>query len=137
MLIDQQADPAGQVGSGLLHSVDNLYAAAAQGSFWISQEGGQAMVNVIRDFLQDMDRHERKLEPIQHKPPLGQLAGGRVMSPFMMKVAMDENGFMLRFSELRTVLIKTRDALQQAMVNYQQHDAENATRFRQQVGELK
>ena len=138
MFIDQQADPAGQVGSSLMHSVDNLYVAAAQGSFWITPEGGQAMVDVIDLFLQDMDKHELKLESIQHRPPLGQLEGGKVMSPFMLTVATDENsGFTRRFGELKAVLAKTQEALKQAMINYQQHDAENADRFRRQVGERK
>lgn len=136
MYLDEGGGAAGQAGSSLWNSVQQFTRLAADGGFAVSPTGGQPMLDVLDRFIREMDDQEDKLQFISREPPLGRLEGGKVMAPFMVQVATDENGFVTRFRELRPILIKAREGIAKAMANYEETEAENEAKLRRFQGDL-
>jgi hypothetical protein len=125
---DQVLDRAGS--GSLYDSMQGFYDFAAGGGFEISQAGGDALIAVIDDFLLWMGSEaQAELQDVTQEPLLGRLEGGKTMAPIMLEVALDANGFVTRFGELRESLGKAQEAIKQAMANYRANEAASAGLF--------
>lgn len=122
---DTERYAAGQFDAGLGDSVARFAAVAAAGGFAVRPSGGQALLDIIDEFKQWMSEVKYMVQQISQRPPLGRLAGGVTMSPFLEEVATDSNGFATRFQELADSLGRVEEAIIQAMANYQATESEN------------
>ncbi|SDD88257.1 hypothetical protein [Actinokineospora iranica] len=121
----EDANPFGPMGGSLFDNMQGFADAAAAGAVKITEEGGEALLAVIKSFLDGMQDQAHNLTLISRPPPLGRLKGGEVMAPFMVEVATDENGFVTRFRELRESLLKAEEAIRQSMANYEATEEAN------------
>ncbi|MEV4311839.1 hypothetical protein [Actinocrispum sp. NPDC049592] len=106
----------------------NFKENAQSGHFAVSDQGGTALLSVIRmlrDFLS-----AAKTGEIDQRPALGGSYGARAMSPFVQQVACDQQGFLPQLLRLRGVLDEAEDGVQQAMANYRQNEHSVAGSFR-------
>jgi hypothetical protein len=118
-------------------SMVNLLASANAGSFAVSRAGGDALLAVIKEFKGWMAaQSNQSTQVISQRPPLGQLEGGKAMAPAMMQVALDHEGFVTRFCELRETLNKAEEAINKAMANYRENDARSAGLFPSAPGDV-
>jgi hypothetical protein len=116
---------------GFWDSVQAFGHSASSGHFAVSPEGGEALLRVISDFLDEMDTQEINVRLIAAPPPLGRLQGGLVMSPFMVQVATDADGFATRLLELQSSLRAAEAAIKVAMANYQATEQANTDALRE------
>jgi len=102
--VTEDLGASGTVGGSLYDGMQGFAHAAATGQVEVSKEGGDALLDVIKRFVGEMQDQSENLQFISQRPPLGRLKGGEVMAPFMVQVATDGEGFLTRFRELRESL---------------------------------
>ncbi len=124
------------VGSSLWDSMANFSGAAARGEFTVSERGGEALLAVIGRFKTEMLDQEFYTTALSVPPPLGRLKAGEVMSPFMVQVATDGEGFVTRLNELKQSLTKAEEGIRKAMENYQAADEAGKASMSKQMGGL-
>lgn len=117
--------------NGLWDSVQVFSRSASLGHFTVSPESGASLIEVINDFLDELSAQEFNLRIISIPPPLGRLKGGEIISPFMVEVATDAEGFATRVTELRSSLGVAQAAIKVAMANYQATEEANAASLQQ------
>lgn len=135
MYLDDSGGSASSGGS-LWDSMQGFFNSAANGEIEVSESAGQAMLDVIKRFKNEMVDQTDNLTTISTQPPLGRLKGGEVMAPFMVQVATDENGFVTRFNELRESLTKAEEAIRKSMENYRATEEANRLSMGKLQGEL-
>lgn len=129
-------EPTGSLGSSLWDGMAGFANAAASGQVEINEQGGAALLAVLGRFKQEMREQDQNLNIIAIPPPLGRLKAGEVMSPFMVQVATDENGFATRLRELSDSLTKAEEGIKQAMANFKATDEANQASMNKLSGEL-
>jgi hypothetical protein len=121
-------DPARNAMDQMLENMKNFKESAASGHFAVSDQGGNALLQVIRmlrDYLANGDHGT-----LDQRPALGGSYGARAMSPFVQQVACDQQGFLPQLVRLQTVLDDAEYGVQQAMANYRQNEHSVAGSFR-------
>jgi hypothetical protein len=121
-------DPARNAMDQMLENMKNFKESASSGHFSVSDEGGNALLQVIRmlrDYLSNSDHGS-----LDQRPALGGSYGARAMSPFVQQVACDQQGFLPQLRRLQSVLNDAEDGVQQAMANYRTNEHSVAGSFR-------
>ena len=118
-------DPAGAgaaIGSAIGESFKEFAQGAASGSFAISETGGKALLQAIRNMKDWVDENRGDVSELSIQPKLGESHGAKVMSPFVAKVASDDQGFVPMLMKLRESLEDAEKGINDAMKNYQAMD---------------
>ena len=112
-------------------STHNLRQAALDGSFAVSEDAGQQMINAINKCLDGLLESRQSLMKIRQGTPLGTSPAGVAMAQFNQQVADGDNqSAFYALERFQEVLNEARSAIEQAMRNYQQADAGNASVIR-------
>jgi hypothetical protein len=101
---------------------------AASGSFAISETGGKALLQAIRNMKDWVDENRGDVSQLSVQPKLGGSHGANVMAPFVAEVASDDQGFVPMLMKLRESLEDAERGITDAMKNYQAMDQRSASR---------
>ncbi|HEV8559493.1 MAG TPA: hypothetical protein VGR06_24390 [Actinophytocola sp.] len=101
---------------------------AASGSFAISETGGKALLQAIRNLKDWVDENQHDVQRLGMEPQLGTSHGANVMKPHVANVATDGQGFMPMLTKLRESLEDAEQGIKDAMANYQAMDQRGAGR---------
>jgi hypothetical protein len=119
---------AAAMGAAIGASFAQFAAGAAAGAFAISETGGQALLQAIRNMKDWVDENRGDVSQLSVQPKLGQSHGANVMSPFVARVASDDQGFVPMLMKLRESLEDAEKGINDAMKNYQAMDQRGASR---------
>ena len=112
-------------------STHNLRQAALDGSFAVTEDAGQQMINAINKCLDGLFSSREGLQQIQQGTPLGTSPAGVAMAKFNQQVASGDNQSAIHALErFQEVLEEARAAIEQAMRNYHAADSGNANAIR-------
>ena len=101
---------------------------AASGTFAISETGGKALLQAIRNLKDWIDENQHNAYQWGEEPLLGQSHGANVMRPYVANVATDGQGFLPNLLNLRASLDDAEAGIKAAMDNYQAMDERGAGR---------
>ena len=124
-------DAAGDAGvwDSIVGSMNNFASTAAAGGFAVSETGGQAMLTAIRRMQDWYDGRMNDLQRLELELPLGDSHGARVVKPFNVQVATDQQGFLTQLRAFRESLDKAAEGITKAMENYHATDHGEGQRF--------
>lgn len=109
-------------------STHNLRQAALDGSFAVSEDAGQQMIQAIDRCLERVVEIRSFTEIVRRRTPLGNSPAGVAMAEFNQQVAYGDDQSALRvLARFQEVLGDARTAIEQAMRNYREVDAANAS----------
>ncbi|MFC4858824.1 hypothetical protein [Actinophytocola glycyrrhizae] len=100
-------------------SMRGLKMAAADGSFAVSETGGQALLVAIREMAKWVDDNLADLGTLAQQPALGTSHGAEAMKPYVQEVATDNEGFLTMLQQFRASLVDAEEGVLGAMDNYQ------------------
>lgn len=112
--VDQISDVAAGV---------QAFAGAAGSGFFVSERGGQAMVDVIAFFRQDLATVRQDMANFKQAPLLGTTPGAQRVAPHVQRSA-DTLDFVV--NGFNNILDDLETGLKKAMKNYQAGDTGNA-----------
>jgi hypothetical protein len=117
---------AGEAFAGIGTAIGGIVAAADNGGFGISHDGGQALINAIDDLHTAVTNALRKSTQLEQQPPLGTTPAANVYKPFLATVASDPaQGALPVFKKLQTDLVNAHAAIKKAMQNFQETEQAN------------
>ncbi len=96
--------------------------AAADGSFSVSESGGRALLEAIRQMKDWIDSQDSRLYYLQQEPQLGGSHGAQAMKPYVQDVAGDQQGFITMLGAFRASLDDAEQGINDAMGNYHTMD---------------
>jgi hypothetical protein len=99
------------------------FAGAAGSGFFVSERGGQAMLEVLASFRQDLATVRQDMANFKQEPLLGTTPGAQRVAPHVQKSA-DSLDFVMK--GLNNVLNDLETGLRKAMKSYQTGDTGNA-----------
>jgi hypothetical protein len=106
-----------------------LATEAAEGRFAISEEGGRALLEAIREMRSWIEGQGHRLTLLAQEPQLGGSHGAQTMKPFVQQVASDQEGFITMLQAFGTSLDAAEQGINDAIGNYHRIDAEHTTPF--------
>lgn len=118
-------------GGGIVASAKLFAKAAAEGSFSVSETGGQALLTAIREMKDWIDSQDFALNMLEQSAPLGTSHGAETMKPYLQQVANDQQGFITMLREFRESLNQAEQGINTAMAAYQEMDTGIGGRFSQ------
>ena len=112
--------------AGIGTAIGSIMTAADSGSFGISHDGGQALINAIDDLHTAVTSALRKSKQLEKQPALGTTPAANVYKPFLATVASDPaQGALPVFKKLQTDLVNAHAAIKKAMQNFQETEHAN------------
>jgi hypothetical protein len=110
---------------------DKLLAAAKGGGFAVNDEGGQAYLNALEEFRQELEAASNDLSLLKRAPQLGN-------GPYADHVAMftaevfdgDDRSLLPVIDKLKQQIDKVNEAFEIAKKNYNQADSEHDQKIR-------
>lgn len=115
--------------AGVSASMKGLKKAAAEGSFAVSETGGQALLVAIREMAEWVDGNLADLGTLSRTPELGSSHGAEAMKPYVREVATDKEGFLTMLREFRASLVDAEAGVLDAMKNYRTTESDTAGTF--------
>ena len=119
---------AAAAGAAIGASFMEFAKGAASGSFAISETGGKALLQAIRNMKDWVDENRGDVSQLSVQPKLGGSHGASVMAPFVADVAGDDQGFVPMLMKLRESLEAAERGINDAMKNYHAMDQRSASR---------
>lgn len=107
---------------GIAAGTKNLAAAAAEGHFAISEEGGRALLQAIREMRDWINGQDNRMLVLEQEPPLGSSHGAQAIKPYSRDVAADQQGFIAVLKEFGGSLDDAEQGIQDAIKNYHAMD---------------
>jgi hypothetical protein len=107
---------------GIAQGAASFAKAAAEGSFSVSESGGRALLEAIREMRDWIDSQGGRLTLLQQQPQLGGSHGAATMKPFVQDVASDQQGFITMLQAFRDSLDQAEQGINTAMRNYHTMD---------------
>jgi hypothetical protein len=114
----------------IMDSMNAFAQTAAAGGFEVSQQGGDALIGAIDDFLQWVADNSDRVVALQQARKLGTSSGAQTMAPFLQEVVMDNQGFATQLLALRDSLVKAREGIVTAMGNYRRTEEAATASFK-------
>jgi hypothetical protein len=108
--------------AGIAKGAADFAKAASEGSFAISERGGQALLEAIREMSAWIDSQGGRLNMLQQDPRLGGSHGAQTMRPYVQQVASDQQGFITMLQAFRVSLDQAENGIREAMTNYRSLD---------------
>ncbi|ONI70717.1 hypothetical protein ALI144C_49840 [Actinosynnema sp. ALI-1.44] len=99
-------------------SVASFANMAANGSFEVSETGGDALIKAIQRLREWATDQEVELADLTQPLPLGTSHTAHVMRPYVQQVAVDSQGFLTQLAQLQQSLHKAEEGIRSAMANY-------------------
>jgi hypothetical protein len=115
--------------AGIAKGAADFAKAASEGSFAISERGGQALLEAIREMGDWIDAQSHRLSYLQQDPRLGTSHGAQAMRPYVQEVATDQQGFITMLQAFRVSLDQAENGIREAMNNYRSLDAGVAGKY--------
>ncbi|OLF07925.1 hypothetical protein BU204_35220 [Actinophytocola xanthii] len=103
--------------------------AASEGSFAVNETGGQALLAAIREMRDWIDGKMGDFGLLQQEPALGSSDGAQTIKPYVVNVAVDQQGFITMLTEFRASLDEAEQGINAAMASYQEMDTGIGGRF--------
>jgi hypothetical protein len=116
----------GAAAKSLQKSTADFAVQAAEGHFAVSEEGGRALLQAIREMRDWINGQDNRLYVLQQPPPLGGSHGAEAMKPFVQQVATDQQGFITMLRAFGDSLDQAEQGIRDAMNNYRNMDKELA-----------
>lgn len=123
------ADGGGAAIKDVAEGMSTIKKAAADGSFAVSQEGGQALIQAFDEMSQWVNHNLSKLRQLEQEPQLGSSHGANTLKPYVQKVASDNQGFLTMLLQFKDALEDGKQGVQAAMSNYRSTDDSAARSF--------
>ncbi|HEY0448982.1 hypothetical protein [Actinophytocola sp.] len=117
--------------TGIVAGARSFAKAASEGSFAVSERGGQALLQAITEMRDWIDSQDFRLNVLQQEAPLGSSHGAATMKPYLKQVADDQQGFITMLRQFRLSLNDAEKGINDAMANYKGTDTGIATRYGQ------
>jgi hypothetical protein len=118
--------PPGATVAGIAPGAASFAKAAADGSFAVSETGGQALLQAIREMRDWINGQDVKLTQLSQTPPLGGSHGAEALKPYVRDVAADHQGFIVMLKAFGDSLAEAEKGIKAAMGNYRHMDTELA-----------
>jgi hypothetical protein len=115
--------------AGIAQGAANFASAAAEGHFAVSEEGGRALLQAIREMRDWLNGQDIRLTQLSQLPPLGSSHGAEAVKPFVRDVAADQQGFIAMLMAFGDSLADAEKGITDAMGNYRHMDTELATPY--------
>jgi hypothetical protein len=115
--------------AGIAKGAASFAKAAADGSFAVSETGGRALLEAIREMRDWIDAQGARLTLLQQQPQLGGSYGAQTMKPYVQQVASDQQGFVTMLQAFRTSLDDAEQGINDAMGNYRHMDTGIAKQY--------
>ena len=115
---------------GVVAGSANLLKAANDGTFAISESGGKALLQALREMKDWVDENRGDLFRLKDQPPLGDSQGARAMKQFVPQVASDGQGFLTQLMAFRSSIENAEQGIKTAMANYRAMDERGAGRHK-------
>jgi hypothetical protein len=116
----------GAAAASLQKSTADFAVQAAEGHFAVSEEGGRALLQAIREMRGWIDGQGGRLTLLDQEPQLGGSHGAQAMKPFVQQVASDQQGFITMVNAFRDSLDKAEQGINDAIGNYRRMDTDLA-----------
>jgi hypothetical protein len=116
----------GAAAKSLQKSTADFAVQAAEGHFAVSEEGGRALLQAIREMRGWINDQGLRLNLLAQEPQLGGSHGAQAMKPFMQQVASDQQGFITMLQAFGDSLDQAEQGINDAMNNYRKMDTELA-----------
>lgn len=110
-------------------SFDGFAGGAAAGKIAVSETGGDALLQAVRNMMQFVDDNAGDLNMLAQRPQLGSSQGAEVMKPYVASVATDGQGFIPMLKKFRESLDKAEQGIIDAMKNYRAMDQDGGKRL--------
>lgn len=107
---------------GIAASTKSLRSAAAEGHFAISEEGGRALLEAIREMRDWLNGQDNRMLVLEQEPPLGSSFGAQAVRPYARDVAADHQGFITILKAFGSSLDDAERGIEDAMANYKTMD---------------
>jgi hypothetical protein len=121
------AAPGGGGGAfdGISEAVSGIVAASDAG-FMVSENGGQPLLDAIRDLQREVATALARADFLQQQPPLGTTPNAVIYKPFLSTIASDPSqGAIPVLRQLQRDLLSAEAAIKKAMANYQEGERAN------------
>ena len=115
--------------AGIAQGAASFAKAAADGSFAVSETGGRALLEAIREMRDWIDSQGNRLYLLQQQPQLGSSYGAETMKPYVQQVASDQQGFVTMLKAFRNSLDEAEQGINDAMGNYRHMDTGIAKQY--------
>lgn len=115
--------------AGIAKGAANFANAAANGSFAVSETGGRALLEAIREMRDWIDGQAANLALLQQEPQLGGSHGAQAMKPYVQQVAGDQQGFLTMLQAFGASLDQAEQGITDAMGNYKHMDTGIASKY--------
>ncbi|MEV4317679.1 hypothetical protein [Actinocrispum sp. NPDC049592] len=112
----------------IFDSVNAFANTAASGAIEISEEGGNNLIQVIRQFRQWVADQGNDLDQLSQTRKLGETYGAKAMTPFIHQVVTDGQGFVTQLRALSDSLAKAEEGIGKAMENYRATEEANKSK---------
>lgn len=122
------AGAAAAVGAGVAAGAANFMKAAADGTFAVSETGGKALLQALREMKDWVDENQGDLQRLSQEPALGGSQAANAMKRFVPQVASDGQGFLTQLMSFRSSIEQAEQGIKLAMQNYQALDQRGAGR---------
>jgi hypothetical protein len=119
--------------AGIAQGAANFASAAADGSFAVSETGGQALLQAIREMRDWINGQGDRLVALEQEPPLGGSYGAQAVKPYSRDVATDQQGFIAMLKAFGDSLDQAEQGIRDAMKNYRTMDTELAQPYNNTV----
>jgi hypothetical protein len=103
-------------------AIGQFAEAAKMGGFAVSETGGKALLEAVKDMALWVDENLDSLGALDRQLPLGSSNGAAAMKPYMQNVASDKQGFLTQLREFRSSLAAAEEGITAAMKNYNNID---------------
>lgn len=117
-------------GADIVASAAKMVRAAADGYFAISETGGKALLEALREMKDWVDENRGDLFRLKDQPPLGGSEGANAMKQFVPQVAGDSEGFLTQLMNFRASIEQAEQGIKIAMDNYRAMDERGVSRNR-------
>lgn len=111
---------------GIVAGTKKLASAAAEGHFAISEEGGRALLQAVREMRDWINGQDNRMVALQQAPPIGSSFGAEAIKPYARDVAADNQGFIAMLKAFGDSLNDAERGIEEAMNNYRTMDKDLA-----------
>ena len=108
--------------AGIAQGAASFAKAAADGSFAVSETGGQALLEAIHEMRTWIDGQDNNLLFLAQQPQLGGSHGAQALKPYVQQVAQDNQGFVTMLRAFYNSLDQAEQGIKDAMKNYHHMD---------------
>lgn len=115
---------------GIVAGAKSFAKAASDGSFAISESGGEALLQAIKEMRDWIDAQDMRLGYLEQEAQLGSSQGANTMKPYLQQVAGDKQGFITMLRQFRVSLNDAEAGINDAMANYHGTDGGIAAKYR-------